>query len=97
MIKNLFESAVTSTQYSTHYEIPHNHRIESVQLVIGNTATGKFQVTNDPNHTNWVDLTAGSSATAGYKVGSYYRFIRAAVTAYTTGDVDAYVGLKTQS
>jgi len=90
-VYNLYQSAVTSTGYSTHYEISEKHKIESVQIVIGNSATVKVQVTNEQSPTNWEDLTSGTTASAMYSVGRSYRHIRAATTAYSSGSVDVYV------
>lgn len=56
------------------------------ELIISNTATVKLQVSFDGS--TWLDLPASSvSATALLSIGEWYPYVRANVTAWTSGTV----------
>ena len=97
---NLFPNTVAATGVSPNLiEVGQGQTVGSVQFEVVTTATVKLQASNDPRVKTapasavWSDITAGDSADAMYSINARYKYIRGNVTAWTAGDVNAWVCL----
>lgn len=62
------------------------------QVSISGTATVALQGSND--NTNWVTLQGGITASGGFEDDAPWNFMRANVTAYSSGSVTVVMGEK---
>lgn len=102
MAISLLPNTVTGTITGDWVFIGPGQKVDSVNFEVVTTATVKLQGTNDPRAitepTSVVahDITSGDTTDAGYFVDGGFDYVRANVTAWTAGDVNAWIKVISQ-